>query len=75
MKPDEIKDEIKKLDVKQKLTLVEDLWDDIAASNEAIPLYDWQKQELDKRLEAYENGKLKTFDGDSVHESLRDKYR
>lgn len=68
-------DEIKKLDVEQKLTLVEDLRDDMAASNETIPLYDWQKEELDKRLEAYENGELKTFDSVSVHESLRQKYR
>ena len=29
----------------EKLQLVEDLWDDLAASPESVPVYDWQKQE------------------------------
>ncbi|MEK7994377.1 MAG: addiction module protein, partial [Planctomycetota bacterium] len=29
--------------------LVEDLWDDLAAAPEAIPVHDWQKEELDRR--------------------------
>jgi putative addiction module component (TIGR02574 family) len=33
----------------EKLQLVEDLWDDIAAQPETVPVYDWQKQELDRR--------------------------
>lgn len=33
----------------EKLQLVEDLWDDLAATPEAVPVYDWQKQELDRR--------------------------
>lgn len=33
----------------EKLQLVEDLWDDLAATPEAIPIHDWQKQELAKR--------------------------
>ena len=32
-----------------KLQLVEDLWDDLAASSEAVPVHDWQKQELARR--------------------------
>jgi putative addiction module component (TIGR02574 family) len=30
----------------EKLQLVEDLWDDLAAAPEAVPVHDWQKQEL-----------------------------
>jgi putative addiction module component (TIGR02574 family) len=30
----------------EKLQLVEDLWDDLAAHPEAIPVHDWQKEEL-----------------------------
>ncbi len=30
----------------EKLQLVEDLWDDLAASPESVPVYDWQKEEL-----------------------------
>lgn len=33
----------------EKLQLVEDLWDDLAATPEAIPIHDWQKNELDRR--------------------------
>ena len=33
----------------KKLQLVEDLWDDIAATPEAVPIHDWQKQELARR--------------------------
>ena len=33
----------------EKLQLVEDLWDDLAATPEAIPLHDWQKEELARR--------------------------
>ncbi len=33
----------------EKLQLVEDLWDDIACTPEAVPVHDWQKQELARR--------------------------
>ncbi len=33
----------------EKLQLVEDLWDDLAATPEAVPIHDWQKQELSRR--------------------------
>jgi putative addiction module component (TIGR02574 family) len=33
----------------EKLQLVEDLWDDLAATPEAVPIYDWQKEELARR--------------------------
>jgi putative addiction module component (TIGR02574 family) len=36
----------------EKLQLVEDLWDDVAATPDAVPLHDWQKQELDRRKAA-----------------------
>jgi putative addiction module component (TIGR02574 family) len=33
----------------EKLQLVEDLWDDLAAEPEAVPVHEWQKQELARR--------------------------
>ncbi len=33
----------------EKLQLVEDLWDDLAATPEAVPVHDWQKEELAQR--------------------------
>jgi putative addiction module component (TIGR02574 family) len=33
----------------EKLQLVEDLWDDLAATPGAVPVYEWQLQELEQR--------------------------
>jgi len=33
----------------EKLQLVEDLWDDLAASPEMVPVFEWQKEELERR--------------------------
>ncbi len=33
----------------EKLQLVEDLWDDLAATPDAVPVHEWQKQELARR--------------------------
>ena len=33
----------------EKLQLVEDLWDDLAATPGAVPVHDWQEQELARR--------------------------
>ena len=33
----------------EKLQLVEDLWDDLASEPDAVPVHDWQKQELARR--------------------------
>jgi putative addiction module component (TIGR02574 family) len=37
------------LSTSEKLQLVEDLWDDLASAPEAVPVHDWQKQELARR--------------------------
>jgi putative addiction module component (TIGR02574 family) len=42
------------LPVQERIRLVEDLWDSIAADQHALPLSDEQKAELDRRLDAYE---------------------
>lgn len=33
----------------EKLQLVEDLWDDLAAIPENVPVYEWQRAELERR--------------------------
>lgn len=33
----------------EKLQLVEDLWDDLAATPEDVPVHEWQKMELARR--------------------------
>ncbi|NOY42388.1 MAG: addiction module protein [Planctomycetes bacterium] len=42
-------DSIFDLSPPEKLQLVEDLWDDLAAVPSEVPLHDWQKEELARR--------------------------
>lgn len=45
--------EVLELSVSERILLVEDIWDSIAAVPESVPLTDAQKQELERRLDAY----------------------
>lgn len=46
--------EILALPVTERMRLVEAIWDSIAAVPEALPLTQWQKDELDRRLAEFE---------------------
>lgn len=41
------------LSIPERILLVQDIWDSIAAEPEAVELTEWQKEELDRRLESY----------------------
>ena len=45
---------LRDLPIADRIQLVEDLWDSIAADQEALPLTFDQRVELDRRLDAYE---------------------
>ena len=75
MRPDEIKKEINELSLSEKLLLVEDIWDSIAADNLELPMPTWQKNELDKRYKEYKEGKLGLHNWEEVHKEIRKKYR
>jgi putative addiction module component (TIGR02574 family) len=45
--------DIEQLTVAERLQLIQELWDSIAASPEELPLTEAQCEELDRRLEAY----------------------
>ena len=47
-------DEIAQLSVAERVRLVEEIWDSIAASPEQLPLTDQKRQELDRRLALHE---------------------
>lgn len=46
--------EILALPVEDRVRLVEAIWDSISAVPEALPLTEWQKEELDRRLDDLE---------------------
>ena len=45
--------EITQMSTAERIQLVEDIWDTIAAQPEDVALSEVQRQELDQRLEAY----------------------
>lgn len=75
MGPKQLIKEIEKLDLSEKLILVEDIWDSIARSNSELPLPEWQKAELERRYKEYEEGKLSLHEWKEVHEELRGRYK
>ena len=46
--------EILALPVQERVRLVEAIWDSISAVPEALPLTQWQREELDRRLAEFE---------------------
>jgi len=69
MTPKALLDEILRLPVEERLRLVEDIWDSIAATPAAVPVPEWHKAELDRRLNEPEPGPSLTW------EEVRDKLR
>lgn len=49
-----LKVEISQLSIAERIQLAEDLWDSILEQPDELPLTDAQKQELDRRLESYQ---------------------
>jgi putative addiction module component (TIGR02574 family) len=45
--------DVLELSVPERILLVEDIWDSIAVEPETVPLTDEQREELERRLDAY----------------------
>ncbi len=58
----------------EKLQLVEDLWDDLAATPEAIPVHDWQKEELARRQANLANNPASGQTWEEVQRRVRSRY-
>jgi putative addiction module component (TIGR02574 family) len=55
----------------EKLQLVEDLWDDLAADPESIPIHEWQKKELTRRNENLSNNLASGLTWEEVKRRVR----
>ena len=62
---------LRELPITERIQLVEDLWDSIADDQEALSLSDAQREELDRRLDAYETDRLKGRKADDVMADIR----
>src|ERR1017187_360880 len=58
----------------EKLQLVEDLWDDIAATPEEIPVHPWQIEELEKRVAEMDKNPSAWLTWDEVKKRVRSRY-
>jgi putative addiction module component (TIGR02574 family) len=58
----------------EKLQLVEDLWDDLAATPSEVPIYEWQKMELDRRKANLMNNPASGVSWAEVKRKTRSRY-
>jgi putative addiction module component (TIGR02574 family) len=58
----------------EKLQLVEDLWDDLAASPDVIPVHDWQKDEVDRRKANLSRNPASGLSWDDVKRQVRARF-
>lgn len=63
--------DILQLSIAERIQLAEDIWDSIAAFPEALPLTDKQREELDRRLQAYSQNPSEGISWDDLKERVR----
>ncbi|MDI6803331.1 MAG: addiction module protein [Bacteroidota bacterium] len=63
--------DIIQLSIPERLQIVEDIWDSIAAIPEAIPLTEDQKIELDRRIVEYKLNPEKGIPWEKVKEKIQ----
>ena len=59
--------ELKQLSASQKLLLVSELWDDLAAHPEQVPVTPKQMAELDRRMETYRKDSTQVRRASEIH--------
>src|SRR5437762_1274979 len=59
----------------EKLQLVEDLWDDLAATPETVPVHDWQKDELARRKANLMNNPASGLSWEQVKQYIRGRHQ
>lgn len=64
--------EISKLSLSERIQLVEDIWDSIAADSKAVLVTEAQKQELDRRLDNYAKNPQAGSSWEEVKKLIRD---
>lgn len=54
----------------QKLQLIEELWDDLSASPQDVPVHDWQKSEVERRRSNLDKNPASAVTWDELIERL-----
>ena len=71
---DSTKNSIFELSPSEKLQLVEDLWDDLAAVPSEVPVHDWQTEELARRKANLVNNPESVLSWEEIKTRIRNRY-
>ena len=66
---------IERLGIEERLALVEDLWDSIAADSRAVPLTDAQRTELDRRIAEHDAKPNDVVPWDEIKTSITERLK
>ncbi len=66
---------IERLGIEERLTLVEELWDSIAADSRAVPLTAAQRTELDRRIAEHEANPDDVVPWEEIKTSITDRLK
>lgn len=64
-------DDIRQLSVPERILLVQEVWDSIAASPDTVPVSAEQREELDRRLEDLRNAPAAASTWDEARDRIR----
>ena len=64
-------DEIKMLDISERIILVEEIWDSIAKEQDNVGLTEYEKSVLDERLASLENNPDTLMSWDEMKDKIR----
>lgn len=64
-------DEIKMLDITERIMLVEEIWDSIAKEQDNVKLSEYEKEILDIRLASLENNSDNLMTWDEIKNKIR----
>ena len=67
-------DSIFDLSPPEKLQLVEDLWDDLAATPSDVPVHDWQIEELERRKANLKSQPTSGLSWEEIKERIRQRH-
>jgi len=62
------------LSLSEKLQLVEDLWDNIASTPEAVSVHDWQREELARRKQNLLSNPGSALSWEEIQRRVRSRY-
>jgi putative addiction module component (TIGR02574 family) len=74
MKTIDLAEEIRRLSVDERIRLIQEIWDGIAADTDPSPLTNAQQAEIDRRIASYRRDPSRVIPAEEVFEQLRERF-